>query len=98
MVVTDQNLSLRRFAKERNILGPKRTEFNITYGIEYSLVSLFKIELEMKKNIQDKLFELTRRFDFSIHDVFGMLDFFKNGYINEEKYNINLITPIIYKI
>jgi len=85
MVVTDQKTSLKRFAKERNILGPKRTEFNISYNMEYSLVNIFKQELELKRNIQEQLSKLTKRFDFHINDVFGVIDFFKYGYITEEK-------------
>ncbi len=85
MVITEEKVALKRFAKERNILGPKRTEFNVPYSIEYSLINLFKQELELKRKIQGKLNELQKREDFFINDIFRVLDFFSNGYINEEK-------------
>ncbi len=83
--VSEYKQSLSRYAKDRYSQGPKKTELNLTYGIEFNIVNLLKQELELKKNIQIHLSELLKKPDFALKNVFEMLDNFKLGYIKEDK-------------
>ena len=84
-IVTENKPSLRRLAQERSIYGPKRSDLTLPYDLEYSLVKLFDREIELVKNIQFNLSELSLRYDFNAFDLFNTLDNYNFNFLNAEK-------------
>lgn len=84
-VLTDTKPSLRKLASDRAIFGPKHMVYSLPYDIEFSLVKLFERELELTKNLQIFLRDLSYRYDFNSFDLFKVLDSYGFGYITSEK-------------
>jgi len=85
LIVTDLKPSIRRFAQEKERFAPKRVDLLLPYDVEYSLAKLLDRELELGRNIQLILSELSYRYDFNALDLFGCLDNYKLGFLTAEK-------------
>ena len=83
--VTDTKPSLRRLAQERAIYGTKRVDYKLPYDVEYSLAKLLDRELDLVRNIQKILLDLSYRYDFNSFDLFNILDNYNMNFISAEK-------------
>jgi len=87
-VLTDSQPSLRKLSLDRALFGPKKVEYFLPYDVEYSIVKLLERELDLGKNLQIFLKDLSYRYDFNSYDLFKVLDNFGFGFLTSEKYYI----------
>jgi hypothetical protein len=82
--VSDLNPSLRRMALEKSVYGARRTEYP-HYDVEYSLSKLFDRELDLVRNLQLVVSDLSFRYDYTVNNFFNALDNYNLGYLTSEK-------------
>ena len=83
-MISDLNPSLVRLAQEKAIYGSRRTEYP-HYDVEYSLSKLFDRELDLARNIQLVLSDLSFRYDYTINNLFNCLDSYNMGYLKQDE-------------
>ena len=84
LLVSDLNPSIRRLAQEKAVYGTRRTEYP-HYDVEYSLSKLFDRELDLARNLQLVLSDLSFRHDYTINNLFDALDNYNLGYLTADK-------------
>jgi hypothetical protein len=56
----------------------------LSYDVEYSLSKVIERELELIRELELVLSDIRGRYDFSVADVFNLLDSYGLNYINAE--------------
>jgi hypothetical protein len=92
--VSDLNPSIKRLAQEKAIYGTRRTDYP-HYDVEYSLSKLFDRELDLARNIQLVLSDLSFRYDYTVNNLFNALDNYNIGYLTQERYKLLLTFSIV---
>lgn len=82
--MSELNPSIKRLAQEKAIYGTRRNDY-LHYDVEYSLSKLFDRELDLMRNLQSVLSDLSFRYDYTINNLFAALDSYNLGYLTCEK-------------
>jgi len=85
LLVSENNPSIRRVALEKAVYGSRRDSAP-HYDVEYSLSKLLDRELDLVRNIQLVVSDLSFRYDYTINNLFDTLDNYNLGYLTAEKY------------
>ncbi len=81
MVLSESNYAQREIARER--IGYKKT-FSLNYEVEFSLVRLLEIELDLARAVDLLVADIKARYDYNIQDIYSLIQ--GNGsYITAEK-------------
>lgn len=83
-MVSDLHPSIKRRAQEKGIYGSKANFPH--YDVEYSLSRLIEKELDLVRNLQLVLSDLSFRYDYTVSNLFNALDDYNLGYLTSQKY------------
>ena len=84
LLVTETDYTLRRISEEKPFSYVSKVP-NFSYEIEYSLVKLFERELEIVKNLNYMIKDLSVRYDYNAYKLFSQMDEYNLSYLTAEK-------------
>ena len=84
LILIDTDYTLRRISEEKPFNYTSKVPY-FSYEIEYSLVKLFERELEIVKNLNYLIKDLSIRYDYNTYKLFSQMDEYNLSYLTAEK-------------
>ena len=85
MILTGNDETMRKLAKEKNPLVYYNQGDVLSFEIEYSLCKIFEKEIELVKNLNKLQRDISIRTDFNLYEMFSNIDEYGTKYLSIEK-------------